>query len=128
MASWLRTEQADDFVERLRGSYAAARGRVSERLRTDLGFPSYAVHPGTCSAYLRFRVPTRYVHEGSEARYRRLCLQAGVLPGAGSMTGPRLGPRRRRDPSEAYVRLFLAQPGCVLDEALDRLARAGLGW
>lgn len=83
---------------------------------------------GTRGAYLRFRVPTRFVRDGSEAHYRRLCLAAGVLPGAGGMTAPRGLPRRADGSAEAYVRLFLGQPGPVLDEALDRPARAGLGW
>ncbi|WMI61453.1 pyridoxal phosphate-dependent aminotransferase [Streptomyces rochei] len=128
MATWLRKEEADAFLEGLRREYAAARRQVADRLRRDLGFPPDAVHVGTCSAYLRFRVPTRFVRDGSEAHYRRLCVAAGVLPGAGSMTVPADAPSGRLGPPAAYVRLFLGQPGHVLDEALDRLARAGLGW
>ncbi|MFF6873393.1 aminotransferase class I/II-fold pyridoxal phosphate-dependent enzyme [Streptomyces sp. NPDC090109] len=129
MANWLRTaDEAEAFVDRLRHTYADARSRVTRRLHDDLGFPQYAVHPGSCTSYLRFRVPTRFVRSGSEAHYRRLCLAAGVLPGAGSMTNPVSVPGGQDDGDEAYVRLFLGQPGPLLDSALDRLARAGLGW
>ncbi|MFH9675126.1 aminotransferase class I/II-fold pyridoxal phosphate-dependent enzyme [Streptomyces sp. NPDC017405] len=128
MAAWLRTDEPEAFVDRLRCAYAVARRQVAQRLRGGLGFPADAVHPGTCTAYLRFRVPPRFARDGSEAHYRRLCLTAGVLPGAGSMTGSYGLPDRPDGSAEAYVRLFLGQPAAVLDEALDRLARAGLGW
>lgn len=68
------------------------------------------------------------MRDGSEAHYRRLCPAAGVLPGAGRMTAPHGLPRRADGSADAYVRLFLGRPGPVLDEALDRPARAGLGW
>ncbi|GHC89767.1 aminotransferase [Nocardiopsis terrae] len=128
MATWLQSDAADSFVDGLRRSYAAARLHVARRLHRDLGFPPDAVPAGTCSAYLRFRVPPRHVRDASEEPYRRLCLAVGVLLGAGSMTdSPALLPSRGVHP-EAYVRLFLGQPLPVLDEALDRLARADLGW
>ncbi|MEU1729339.1 pyridoxal phosphate-dependent aminotransferase, partial [Nonomuraea sp. NPDC005692] len=61
---------------------------------------------------------------GGEEGYRLLCLdRAGVLPGTGSMvtSGP-------PGDGHAHVRLFLGHPWPILDEALDRLARHGLGW
>ncbi|WP_431782527.1 pyridoxal phosphate-dependent aminotransferase [Streptomyces chumphonensis] len=128
MAAWLESDAADTFLHQLREAYATTRGRVADRLHRDLGFPPQAVHPGTCSAYLRFQVPDRFVRDGSEAHYRRLCVAAGVLPGAGSMTASPGAPAPRARRPSAYVRLFVGQPGHVLDEALDRLTRAGLGW
>ncbi|WP_340560195.1 pyridoxal phosphate-dependent aminotransferase [Streptomyces sp. GSL17-111] len=128
MAAWLEKDAANAFLHHLRGAYASARRQVTDRLHSDLGFPPQAVHAGTCSAYLRFRVPARFVRDGTEAHYRRLCVAAGVIPGAGSMTGTPNTPPRGAGTSSPYVRLFVGQPGHVLDEALDRLARAGLGW
>ncbi|MFD9238025.1 pyridoxal phosphate-dependent aminotransferase [[Kitasatospora] papulosa] len=129
MATWLRKPESDAFVDQLRHHYAAARQHVAERLHHSLGFPAHTVHPGTCTSYLRFRVPTRFIRNGSEAHYRRLCLAAGVLPGAGSMTAESKKPyKKSHGEAEAYVRLFLGQPTPLLNKALDRLAAAGLGW
>ncbi|MEU3509396.1 aminotransferase class I/II-fold pyridoxal phosphate-dependent enzyme [Streptomyces longwoodensis] len=125
MATWLGTPEPDAFTHRLRHTYARARRDVTRWLRDTLGFPAHAVHPGSCSAYLRFQIPERFVRDGSEDHYRRLCLTAGVLPDAGSMTRAL---RLPHEPEEVYVRLFLGQPGPVLNEAVNRMARAGLTW
>ncbi|MFJ9655740.1 pyridoxal phosphate-dependent aminotransferase [Streptomyces microflavus] len=128
MTSWLKTSESDHFVNQLRHHYAAARQHVTERLHQSLGFPGHTVHTGTCTSYLRFQVPARFLRNGSEGHYRRLCLAAGVLPGAGSMTTAAEPGNQSPDEAEAYVRLFLGQPTSLLDRAMDRLEQAGLGW
>lgn len=122
MARWLRDPACEVYLRAMRGHYAEARRHAAARLTADLGFPRHAFHVGECTSYLRLRVPPRYVDEtGGEEGYRHRCLdRAGVLPGTGSMVVS--------GESHAHVRLFLGHPRPILDEALDRLARHGLGW
>ncbi|MFI7687757.1 pyridoxal phosphate-dependent aminotransferase [Nonomuraea sp. NPDC049655] len=125
MARWLRDPACEIYLQAMRAHYADARRHAAARLTAELGFPRHACHAGECTSYLRLRVPPRYVDEtGGEEGYRRLCLdRAGVLPGTGSMVTP--GPP---GDGHAHVRLFLGHPRPILDEAIDRLARHGLGW
>jgi aspartate/methionine/tyrosine aminotransferase len=123
MAVWLQDPASDAYLDRLRHHYSIARRLVAQRLIDTLGFPDHAVHPGTCTSYLRFQVPPHFVINDDEEHYRRLCLDAGVLPGRGSMTETTPMPNRG-----THVRIHLGQPVDILDQALTRLQDARLGW
>ncbi|GAA1345218.1 pyridoxal phosphate-dependent aminotransferase [Saccharothrix algeriensis] len=122
MATWLQDPESEVHLDRLRHHYADARRTVTRRLLDSLDFPRDAVHPGTCTSYLRFRVPPRFAVHGDEEPYRRRCLQAGVLPGRGSMAA------EARHDRTTHVRVHLGHPVAVLERTLDRLRDAGLGW
>jgi N-succinyldiaminopimelate aminotransferase len=131
MAAWLRSPDSDAYLAATNRQYAMKRRLVADRLATKLAYPTGAYYAGSCTPYIRMRVPPAHEHNGfrpdgagPEARYRWECLtRAGVLLGAGSMTAPAL----RADP-HAYVRFYLGHPQPVVEQALDRLAAAGLTW
>ncbi|HZM79889.1 MAG TPA: pyridoxal phosphate-dependent aminotransferase [Candidatus Limnocylindrales bacterium] len=131
MAAWLRSHDSDAYLAITNRQYAVKRRLVADWLDTKLAYPTGAYYAGTCTPYIRMRVPPAYEHTGvrpdeadPQARYRWDCLtRAGVLLGAGSMTAPAL----RADP-HAYVRFYLGHPQPVVEQALDRLAAAGLTW
>lgn len=126
MASWLTNPKSERYVDQLRSHYACVRGRVQRLLIDELDFPDHAVFPGTCMSYLRFQVPPRFTVDQDEERYRGLSLAAGVLPGCGSMTNA--SPEAAQYDRTSWVRVHLGHPAHVLNEALDRLRAAGLGW
>jgi N-succinyldiaminopimelate aminotransferase len=124
MAAWLGSPQSRAYLAESTARYAAARRHIAERLRADLGQPLDFV--GDCTPYLRLRVPPAYERCGdAEQRYRwDGTRRAGVLLGAGGMYDPG---DSGREP-HAHVRFYLGHPRPLLDEAVDRLAAAGLGW
>ena len=126
MNIWLQDPASDAYLDDIRKHYAENRKKAARKLADDLGFPDDTVHPGTCTSYMRFQVPTRFVQDNDEENYRKLCLEAGVLPGRGSMTAP--GEKTGSSPNPAYVRIPLGHPWEVLDQAFERLRKSGLGW
>ncbi|WP_018653734.1 aminotransferase class I/II-fold pyridoxal phosphate-dependent enzyme [Actinomadura flavalba] len=133
MAAWLHDRGCEQYLRDMRHRNAQARRHVIARLAADLRFPASAYHAGECTSYLRFRVPPQHLDAaGSADGFRERCLdRAGVLLGRGSMTAPPPAGRASDDPrvpATAYVRLFFGLPGALLDEALDRMAEADLGW
>lgn len=126
MAIWLQDSAADAYLDQIRRHYADNRSTVTRLLIDALGFPNSTVQPGSCTSYMRFQVPPRFVRNGDEESYRRLCLEAGVLPGRGSMTA--LQERSGASGHIPYVRLHLGHPAEILAQAVERLRSAGLGW
>ncbi len=122
MAMWLQDPTSDEYLEQIRHHYSNARNNVTELLTDTLGFPSDAVCTGTCTSYMRFQIPPRFIQQADQESYRRLCLDAGVLPGHGSMTTNQ--PR----PDQTYARIHLGHPIPILEQAIKRLHSAGLGW
>ncbi|MEU3319224.1 pyridoxal phosphate-dependent aminotransferase [Streptomyces sp. NPDC006785] len=121
MAAWLTDPASSAFVTQLRHVLAVHRRHVTARLHTDLGYPPEAVQTGTCTSYLRYRVPPNWARGGSDELYRRRAAEAGVVVGRGSMIHTSEG-------TGTWVRLHLAQPRRALDLAMDRLHDADLTW
>lgn len=122
MAAWLNDPAADQYLTEIRQHYANARQRVSELLIDLLGFPKEAVYSGSCTSYLRYLVPSRFIKDNDEEAYRKLCLQAGVLPGRGTMTN---FPKQDQQPC---IRIHLGHSIETLEQAFERLHHANLGW
>lgn len=122
MAAWLEDPASDGYLNQIRQHYSDARNRIARLLVDEAGFPEDTVHAGTCTSYMRFQVPPRFVRQDDIENYRRLCLAAGVLLGHGSMTSTR--PQSGKD----YARIHLGHPIPVLEQAVKRLKDAGLGW
>ncbi|WP_353940131.1 pyridoxal phosphate-dependent aminotransferase [Streptomyces sp. HUAS MG91] len=121
MAAWLTDPASDAFVAGLRHVCAGHRLHVTARLRADLGYPAEAVQVGTCTSYLRFRVPPGLAPRGGDETYRRRAAEAGVVVGRGSMIPTAGG-------TGTWVRMHLVQHRRTLDLAVDRLLEAGLVW
>ncbi|PRW63834.1 pyridoxal phosphate-dependent aminotransferase [Actinopolyspora mortivallis] len=126
MAAWLDDPASERCLDRIREEYATRRARVAERLVGELGYAGHPGFPGSCTSYVRLRVPAWLAGDPEPARtYRRRCLdEAGVLLGEGSMTSGSSG----ADGVLGHVRIYLGVPARELDLALDRIGRAGLGW
>lgn len=122
MATWLKDPASDDYLNHIRQHYSDARNKVSQLIVDMLGFPNESVQMGTCTSYMRFQIPPRFVNKHDTEAYRRLCLASGVLPGHGSMTA------NQNQQDCAYVRIHLGHPIPILEQAIKRLYNAGLGW
>ncbi|MQY09414.1 aminotransferase-like domain-containing protein [Actinomadura macrotermitis] len=129
MVRWLRSEETERYLERLRRACAEHRALVADFLVRELGHPADPLRSGDCTGYLVFPVPPAYrEHADGVDRYRRACFdQPRVLPGAGTMTLQSAGDGDAPDPFP-FVRMFLAPPRDTLVSALRRLSRARLPW
>lgn len=122
MASWLRNPDADLYINQLCIHYAEMRKHACHHLVHNLGFPVNSVHAGQCTSYMRFQVPPRFIINNDEDNYRKCCLEAGVLPGRGSMTSMPI------NGEAVYVRIHLGHSADIMDLAFNRLGSKGLGW
>lgn len=122
MDVWLKNPDSEHYISSIRQHYSDARNKVAQLIVDTLGFPDEAVQAGTCTSYMRFKIPPRFLHKHDDDAYRRLCLTAGVLPGHGTMTA------NKNKRNNAYVRIHLGHPIPVLELAINRLKEAGLGW
>ena len=125
MAAWLADPAAERFVDENNHAYAEKRALVGALAEGVLGYPAGAVQLGECATFLRLRVPTSYQGTGESIEaFRRACLaRAGVLPGVDRWNA------RWPDgstPDPPCFRVYLGPPAPVLEEALTRLAHAGL--
>ncbi|MEV6123068.1 pyridoxal phosphate-dependent aminotransferase [Streptomyces sp. NPDC052077] len=121
MAAWLTDPASDAYVTDLQHLCAENRRHVTARLHTDLGYPAEGVQSGTCTSYLRYRVPPSWAAGGSTRPYRQRAADAGVVVGEGTMIPTPGG-------VGTWVRLHLVQHLQTLDLAIDRLGKAGLAW
>lgn len=124
MARWWESEESDRFLHEQRQAYMAKRAFVASKLVERLGHPVDVVQTPECCSVALIAVPRRYriQHEENASRvFRQDCLmRTGVLLAEPWMASHSTGAE------VPYVRMYLGPNQSVLDEAIERIATAGM--